>query len=145
MISRAIQGGSIARKASARRAAVRSKMNARGSGVIESIVSSSTSSPAPATLRPFLEAIRTSVLVVDGAMGTQIYERGILFTVNYEELNLSRPELVTKIHEEYVRAGAQVVETNTFGANPTRLARHGLDAKVRDINAAGVRVARQAA
>lgn len=77
-------------------------------------------------------------------MGTQLYERGVLFTVNYEELNLSRPDLVRKIHEEYVRAGSNVVETNTFGANPTRLARHGLEGKTREINMAGVRIAREA-
>src|SRR5205823_14414147 len=90
------------------------------------------------TVSAFLDAVARGTLVVDGAMGTQLYERGVLFTVNYEELNLSRPDLVRKIHEEYVRAGANVVETNTFGANPTRLARHGLEAKVREINAAGV-------
>jgi homocysteine S-methyltransferase len=95
-------------------------------------------------LASFLDALARGTLVVDGAMGTQLYERGVLFTVNYEELNLSRPDLVRKIHEEYVRAGANVVETNTFGANPTRLARHGLEGKVREINAAGVRIAREA-
>ncbi|MEO7092956.1 MAG: bifunctional homocysteine S-methyltransferase/methylenetetrahydrofolate reductase [Polyangiales bacterium] len=92
----------------------------------------------------FLEAVKSGVLVVDGAMGTQLYERGVLFTVNYEELNLSRGEAIRKIHEEYVRAGAQVIETNTFGANATRLARHGLESKVREINIAGVRLAREA-
>src|SRR4029079_10191729 len=95
--------------------------------------------------RPFLESLQHGVLVVDGAMGTQLYERGVLFTINYEELNLARPELIRKIHEEYVRAGANVVETNTFGANPTRLARHGLESKIREINTAGVRIAREAA
>ncbi len=94
---------------------------------------------------PVLDALRSSVLVVDGAMGTQIYERGVLLTNNYEELNLSRPEFISKIHEEYVAAGAQVLETNTFGANPTRLARHGLDAKLREINLAGVAIAKRAA
>ena len=92
----------------------------------------------------FLEAVRSGVLVVDGAMGTLLYERGVLFTVNYEELNLSRGEVVRKIHEEYVRAGAQVIETNTFGGNPARLARHGLEGKLKEINGAGVRLAREA-
>ena len=95
----------------------------------------------------FLEAIGNVAhgpLVVDGAMGTQLYERGVLFTVNYEELNLSRGELVRKIHEEYVRAGANVIETNTFGGNPTRLARHGLEGRLKEINLAGVRLAREA-
>jgi homocysteine S-methyltransferase len=99
----------------------------------------------PAQRLPFAEALRSSVLVFDGAMGTQIYERGVLLTVNYEELNLSRPDFVGKIHEEYVAAGAQIIETNTFGANPTRLARHGLEKRLREINLAGVAVARRAA
>ncbi len=86
-----------------------------------------------------------SLLVVDGAMGTQLYERGVLFSVNYEELNLTRPELIAKIHEEYARAGADVLETNTFGGNPTRLARHGLEGKLKAINIAAVKIARDAA
>ncbi len=95
--------------------------------------------------RPFLDAIRSSVLVVDGAMGTQLYERGVLYSACFEELNVSRPELVTKVHEDYLRAGAQVIETNTFGANALRLEKYGLQARVRELNAAGVRVARAAA
>src|SRR6185312_15436603 len=98
--------------------------------------------PTSAIARPFLEAIQRGVLTVDGGMGTQLYERGVLFSVNYEELALSRPELVQRIHEDYVRAGAQIVETNTFGANRVRLARHGLEVKVRDINVAAARLAR---
>lgn len=95
--------------------------------------------------RPFLDALHDGVLVADGGMGTQLYERGVLFSVNYEELNLSRPELVEKIHEEYVRAGAQLIETNTFGANAIRLSRHGFEDKVRAINARAVELARKAA
>jgi len=95
--------------------------------------------------RPFLDALHDGVLVADGGMGTQLYERGVLFSANYEELNLSRPELVRKIHEEYVRAGAQIVETNTFGANALRLARHGLEEKTRAINLRAVSLAREAA
>lgn len=94
---------------------------------------------------PLLEAIRTGVLVVDGAMGTQLYERGILYSQCFEELNLSRPELVAKIHEDYLRAGANVLESNTFGANALRLEKHGLTGKVRELNLAGVRIAREAA
>jgi homocysteine S-methyltransferase len=97
------------------------------------------------TERPFLDAVRSTVLVVDGAMGTQLYERGILYSACFEELNVSRPELVTKVHEDYLRAGAQVIETNTFGANALRLEKYGLQARVRELNAAGVRVARAAA
>ena len=107
--------------------------------------SPSMPSTPPRTERPFLEAVRAGVLVVDGAMGTQLYERGVLFSACFEELNLSRPELVGKVHEDYIRAGAQVIETNTFGANALRLEKHGLQSRVHDLNAAGVRVARAAA
>ena len=102
-------------------------------------------STPPRTERPFLDAIRAGVLVVDGAMGTQLYERGVLFSACFEELNVSRPELVGKVHEDYIRAGAHVIETNTFGANALRLEKHGLQSRVRELNAAGVRVARAAA
>jgi homocysteine S-methyltransferase len=91
-----------------------------------------------------LEALAHGPLVVDGAMGTQLYERGVLFSACFEELGLSRPELVRKVHEDYIRAGAQVLETNTFGANAMRLEKHGLAGKVRDINRAAVRLAREA-
>ncbi len=97
------------------------------------------------TERPLLEAMRAGVLVVDGAMGTQLYERGVLYSACFEELNVSRPELVAKVHDDYIRAGSQVIETNTFGANALRLEKYGLQARVRELNAAGVRVARQAA
>src|SRR5580700_11369380 len=100
----------------------------------------------PRTDRPFLEAVRASVLVVDGAMGSQLYERGILYGTNcFEHLNVSRPELVAKVHEDFVRAGASVIETNTFGANALRLEKYGLSSRVAELNAAGVRVARAAA
>jgi homocysteine S-methyltransferase len=85
------------------------------------------------------------VLVVDGAMGTQLYERGVLYSACFEELNVTRPSLVAKVHEDYLRAGAQVLETNTFGANALRLEKYGLSGRVRELNAAGVRVAREAA
>src|SRR5258707_2392614 len=96
-------------------------------------------------MTPLLEALAQGPLVVDGAMGTQLYERGVLFSACFEELALSRPELVRRIHEDYVRAGAQVLETNTFGANAMRLEKHGLSSKVRELNEAAVRVARDAA
>jgi homocysteine S-methyltransferase len=97
------------------------------------------------TERTFAEAIRSGVLVIDGAMGTQLYERGVLYNACVEELNVSRPELVSKVHDDYVRAGAQVVETNTFGANALRLEKYALQARVRELNAAGVKLAREAA
>jgi homocysteine S-methyltransferase len=92
-----------------------------------------------------MEALKNEVLVLDGAMGTQLYERGVLFSSCYEDLNVSRPELVTRVHEDYLAAGAQVLETNTFGANALRLEKYGLQARVRELNAAGVRLARAVA
>jgi homocysteine S-methyltransferase len=83
-------------------------------------------------------------LLADGAMGTVLYARGIFINRCYDELNLSDPNLITSIHEEYLQAGADVLETNTFGANRFRLTRHGLAEKVAEINAAGVKLARQA-
>jgi homocysteine S-methyltransferase len=93
---------------------------------------------------PFREAMR-SLLVFDGAMGSLLYERGVFVTQNFEQLNVTRPDIVRKIHEDYVAAGAQVIETNTFGANSFRLDRHGLGDQVRAYNLAGARLARQAA
>jgi homocysteine S-methyltransferase len=87
----------------------------------------------------------TSLLVFDGAMGSLLYERGIFVTQNFEQLNVTRPEVVRKIHEDYVAAGANVIETNTFGANSFCLDRHGLGDQVRAFNVAGAHLARQAA
>jgi methionine synthase I (cobalamin-dependent)/5,10-methylenetetrahydrofolate reductase len=82
-------------------------------------------------------------VLCDGAMGTMLYARGIFINRCYDELNLSQPELVREIHAEYLQAGAEVIETNTFGANAFRLEMHGLKDKVREINLAGVRLARE--
>ncbi|MBP9111664.1 MAG: bifunctional homocysteine S-methyltransferase/methylenetetrahydrofolate reductase [Polyangiaceae bacterium] len=84
-------------------------------------------------------------LVLDGAMGTQIYERGVLFSSCFEELNVSKPELIQRIHEDYIAAGAQIIETNSFGANALRLDKHGYQNRVREFNEASVRVAKLAA
>jgi methionine synthase I (cobalamin-dependent) len=92
----------------------------------------------------FLETLRDTPLVADGAMGTQLYANGVLFTTNYDELCLSRPELVKRIHGEYLKAGAQLIESNTFGANRFRLQRFGFAERVKEINAAGVALAHQA-
>ncbi|MGB7984172.1 MAG: homocysteine S-methyltransferase family protein, partial [Terracidiphilus sp.] len=92
----------------------------------------------------FADIFASRPLLADGAMGTVLYARGILIDRCYEELNLSDPGLILAVHEEYLQAGAEVVESNTFGGNRFRLARHGLAAKVNEINAAGVRIARQA-
>ena len=93
----------------------------------------------------FLEALAAGPLVVDGAMGSQLFERGVLYNACLEELNLTRPELIRKVHEDYVRAGANVIETNTFGANAMRLDKHGLSHKVAALNESGARLARAAA
>lgn len=79
----------------------------------------------------------------DGAMGTMLYGRGIFINRCFDELNLSQPETVAGIHTEYLQAGAEIIETNTFGANAYRLERYGLRDRVREINLAGVRIARQ--
>ncbi|HEY0757785.1 MAG TPA: bifunctional homocysteine S-methyltransferase/methylenetetrahydrofolate reductase [Acidisarcina sp.] len=83
-------------------------------------------------------------VLCDGAMGTALYAHGIFINRCYDELNLSQPEVVRTVHEEYLQAGAAIIETNTFGANCFRLLRHGLQDRVLDINEAGARIARQA-
>jgi homocysteine S-methyltransferase len=93
----------------------------------------------------FSEALQRGALVADGAMGTQLYERGVLYSACFEELNVSRPELVLSVHEDYLRAGANIIETNSFGANGMRLEKHGLSGRVREINHAAVALARRAA
>jgi methionine synthase / methylenetetrahydrofolate reductase(NADPH) len=92
----------------------------------------------------FADIFANRPVLADGAMGTVLYARGIFINRCYDELNLSDPGLILSIHEEYLQAGAEILETNTFGANRFRLARHGLAGKVAEINAAGVRLARQA-
>jgi methionine synthase / methylenetetrahydrofolate reductase(NADPH) len=84
-------------------------------------------------------------VLCDGAMGTVLYARGVFINRCYDELNLSDPALILSIHEEYLQSGAEILETNTFGANRFRLARHGLASRTAEINQAGVRLARQAA
>ena len=96
------------------------------------------------SLKPFLDALDERVLVCDGAMGTLLYSKGVFINRCFESLNLSDPDLVTSVHAEYVRAGADVIETNTFGANRIKLRAFGLSEKVAAINAAGARLARQA-
>jgi methionine synthase / methylenetetrahydrofolate reductase(NADPH) len=93
----------------------------------------------------FLETLQAGPLLVDGAMGSLLYERGVLHTRSYEELNLSQPELIRIVHRDYVHAGAQLIETNTFGANRIVLARHGLADRVSEVNRAAVELARTAA
>jgi len=93
----------------------------------------------------FLTRIKQSPVLCDGAMGTLLYAKGIFINRSYDELNLSQPDLIRGIHHDYLQAGAEIIETNTFGGNSFRLGRHSLADKVRDINRAGVRLAREAA
>ena len=86
-----------------------------------------------------LHRIAASPLVFDGAMGTVIYNRGVFINTCYDELCLTRPDLVADIHREYVEAGADVIETNTFGANRIKLRNHGLADRVVAINQAAVK------
>lgn len=102
-----------------------------------------SSAPPSAPLPPFLEAVARSLLVSDGAMGSLLYERGIFVTQNFEQLNVARPDVVKKIHSDYLEAGAQIIQTNTFGANRFRLERHGLVGEVRRYNLEGAKIARE--
>src|SRR3984957_3094435 len=92
----------------------------------------------------FADIFANRPVLADGAMGTVLYARGIFINRCYDDLNLSDPGLILSIHEEYLQAGAEILETNTFGANKFRLTRHGLASKVAEINTAGVKLARQA-
>ena len=93
----------------------------------------------------FLDRIAGEVLIGDGAIGTMLYAKGVALEANFEHLNLVRPELVLELHAEYIAAGAQVIETNTFGANLVKLAAIGLGGKVAEINRQGAVIARRAA
>ena len=93
----------------------------------------------------FIERLKQSPVLCDGAMGTLLYAKGIFINRCYDELNLSQPELIRGVHHDYLQAGAEIIETNTFGANSFRLARHSLADRVREINLAGAHAAREAA
>ena len=93
----------------------------------------------------FRDQLAQRVIVADGAMGTMLYSRGVFINRCFDELNLAQPDLVRQIHREYVKAGAEILETNTFGANRARLAAFGIAEKLVAINQAGVRIAREAA
>ncbi len=96
-------------------------------------------------MKPFLEAIDERVLVCDGAMGTMLYAKGVFINRCFDALNLTDPARVAEVHQEYVRAGADVLETNTFGANRLKLRGFGLADRLREINMEGARLARSAA
>jgi homocysteine S-methyltransferase len=93
----------------------------------------------------FLTRIKQRPILCDGAVGTLLYSRGVFINRSYDELNLSQPDLVRGIHQDYLHSGAEIIETNTFGANRFRLARHSLADRVQDINVTGARLARETA
>ncbi len=101
-------------------------------------------SPAPDQPNRLEQMFGDNTVLCDGAMGTTLYERGVFINRCYDELNLSQPELIRGIHEDFLLAGATLIETNTFGANRFRLARFGLEEQTATINQAGARLARQA-
>lgn len=90
-----------------------------------------------------LEKLQTNVLIADGAMGTMLYSYGIDFC--YEELNVERPDIIEKIHREYITAGADIIQTNTYSANALKLARYGLESRVQQFNESAVQIAKRAA
>ncbi len=97
-------------------------------------------------MKNFRELLETDdVYVFDGAVGTRLYDKGVYINRSYDELNLISPDLVREVHEEYVRAGADIIETNSFGATRHKLQPYGLEGKLRDINIAAARLAREAA
>jgi homocysteine S-methyltransferase len=96
-------------------------------------------------MRTFLDALADRVLVCDGAMGTMLYAKGVFINKSFDALNLTQPDLVAEVHQEYVRAGADIVETNTFGANRIKLGSFGLADKLHAINEQGAKIARHAA
>jgi homocysteine S-methyltransferase len=98
-------------------------------------------------MRPknFLDELQKRILLVDGAMGTMLYAKGVYINTCFDELNLTRGGLVAEIHKEYVDAGAEIIETNTFGANRFKLSAHGIEDRVKEINEAGAEIARSAA
>ena len=97
-------------------------------------------------MKNFRELLESdSIYVFDGAMGTRLYDKGVYINRSYDELNLTSPDLVREVHEEYVKAGADIIETNSFGATRQKLLPYGLEGKLRDINVAAARIAREAA
>jgi len=94
---------------------------------------------------PFLQKLEKRIIVCDGAMGTMLYSKGVSFIRCFDELNLSAPQLVKEVHLGYIKAGAEVIETNTFGAIRPRLEKFNLGDRVREVNLAGARLAREVA
>src|SRR5918999_1667522 len=97
----------------------------------------------PATVERLLDPDR--VVLFDGAMGTMLYSKGIFINQCYDELNARSPDLVRAVHQAYVKAGAEAIETNSFGANRIKLAQYGLETQVHDLNRRAAGLARDAA
>src|SRR5712692_6782737 len=96
-------------------------------------------------LKPFLEALEDRVLVCDGALRTMLYAKGVFVNRSFDALNISQPELVGGVHDKYIRAGADIIETNTFGANRTKPGSFGMADKLGAINLQGATRARRSA
>ena len=96
-------------------------------------------------MKSFRERLRDEIVVFDGGVGTYLYDKGVYINTCFDELNLTNPDIVSEVHRDYVAAGADVIETNTFGANRFKLAPHGLEAKVYEINRRGAELAKAVA
>ncbi|MBT9585859.1 bifunctional homocysteine S-methyltransferase/methylenetetrahydrofolate reductase [bacterium] len=96
-------------------------------------------------LKSFKDRLNNEIIIFDGGVGTCLYDKGIFINTCFDELNLINPDLVREVHRDYIGAGADVIETNTFGANRFKLAPHGLEKKVHEVNLAGARLAVAAA
>ena len=96
-------------------------------------------------MKDFLSELQDRVLVCDGAMGTMLYSKGVFISRSFDQLNVTNAELVREVHTDYIKAGADVIETNTFGGNRMKLMTHGLADQLREINVQGAKIARDAA
>ena len=94
-------------------------------------------------MKDFRTRLGDEIIVFDGGVGTYLYEKGVFINTCFDELNLINPDIVAEVHRDYVNAGADVVETNTYGANQFKLAPHGLEKKVYEINRAARRSRRR--
>ncbi len=92
-----------------------------------------------------LDRLEKEILIGDGAIGTLLYSRGVPLNVCYDELNVSRSDLVSQVHQDYIQAGADIIETNTYGANRFKLAKFGLEKRLAEINWQGARLAKKVA
>ena len=97
-------------------------------------------------MKNFREILESdAIYVFDGAVGTMLYDKGVYINRSYDELNLTAPDLVSEVHDEYIKAGADIIETNTFGATRHKLQQYSLENKLKEINIAAVRLARKSA